>query len=199
MAQTPGREVARNIARGEITRQLLAWKRGDRSSMSRVFSALHDELHRLAECALRGERVNHTLGTSGLVSEAFLRMRDQQRVEWQSREHFVATAAHMMRRILVDHGRGRSAKKRGSGAAALPLAEDALVSTESMAELQAIHGALEALAALDPMQSEIVTLRFFGGMTHEEIARYLGVSVPTVERRWRIARAWLYRELESRA
>lgn len=196
MAQTPGREVARNIARGEITRQLLAWKRGDRSSMSMVFSALHDELHRLAEHALRGERVNHTLGTSGLVSEAFLRMR-RQRVEWQSREHFVATAAHMMRRILVDHGRGRSAKKRGGGAAALPLAEDALVSAESMAELQAIHGALEALATVDPMQSEIVTLRFFGGMTHEEIARYLGVSVPTVERRWRIARAWLYRELES--
>lgn len=196
MAQTPGREVARNIARGEITRQLLAWRGGDRSSMSLVFSALHDELHRLAECALRGERVNHTLGTSGLVSEAFLRMRGQ-RVEWQSREHFIATAAHMMRRILVDHGRVRSAKKRGSGAAALPLEEAALVSAESMAELQAIHGALEALATIDPMQSEIVTLRFFGGMTHEEIAGYLGVSLPTVERRWRIARAWLYRELAS--
>lgn len=161
-----------------------------------MFSALHDELHRLAECTLRGERVNHTLGTSGLVSEAFFRMLKQQRVEWQSREHFMATAAHMMRRILVDHGRGRSAAKRGSGAAALPLVEAAFVSDESIEEMQAIHDALEALATIDPMQSEIVTLRFFGGMTHEEIARYLGVSVPTVERRWRIARAWLYRELE---
>jgi RNA polymerase sigma factor (TIGR02999 family) len=143
--------------------------------------------------------MNHTLGTSGLVSEAFLRMLEQQRVEWQSREHFMATAAHMMRRILVDHGRSRSAAKRGSGATALPLAEAAFVSDDSMAELQAIHGALEALAAIDPMRSEIVTLRFFGGMTHEEIARYLGVSVPTVERRWRIARAWLYRELAGKA
>ncbi len=178
---------------------MLAWSAGDESSMRMVFSALHDEIRRLAERALSGERANHTLEPSGLVSEAFFRMLDQQRVEWQSREHFMATAAQMMRRIRVDYGRGRSAAKRGHGAPALPLDDAALVPSDSMDELPAIHDALEALAAVDPMQSEIVALRFFGGMTHEEIARHLGVSLPTVERRWRLARAWLYRKLKGPA
>ncbi len=167
--------------------------------MRMVFSALHDELRRLAERALAGERANHTLETSGLVSEAFFRLLDQQRIEWQSREHFMATAAQMMRRILVDYGRGRSTAKRGHGEPALSLAEAMLVPSDSLDELTAIHDALEALAAVDHMQSEIVALRFFGGMTHEEIARYLGVSLPTVERRWRLARAWLYRKLKGAA
>lgn len=194
-----GEQVIHERPRGEITRRLLAWSAGDEASMRVVFFALHDELRRVAERVLMGERVNHTLGTSGLVSEAFLRMLEQERIEWRSRDHFMATAAHMMRRILVDHARRRGAAKRGHGAAVLPLAEATGVPIDSGQELAAIHDALEALAVVDQMQSEIVTLRFFGGMTHEEIARYLGVSVPTVERRWRIARAWLHRKLKGTA
>jgi RNA polymerase sigma factor (TIGR02999 family) len=195
----PGHEAVRDIPPGEITRQLLAWSAGDESSMRTVFSALHDELRRQAERALARERRNHTLEASGLVGEAFFRMLDQQRVEWQSREHFIATAVQMMRRILVDHGRGQSAAKRGHGAPVVPLAEAMHVPSESMDELATIHDALEALAVVDGMQSEIVALRFFGGLTHEEIARHLGVSPPTVERRWRLARAWLYRRLKGTA
>jgi RNA polymerase sigma factor (TIGR02999 family) len=195
--QMPGEGAVRDIPRGEITRQLLAWSTGDESSMRMAFSALHDELRRLAERALSGERANHTLEPSGLVSEAFFRMLDQQRIEWQSREHFTATAAQMMRRILVDYSRAHSAAKRGHGAPALPLDAAALMPSDSMDELVAIHDALEALAVVDRSQSEIVALRFFGGMTHEEIASYLGVSLPTVERRWRLARAWLYRKLRA--
>jgi RNA polymerase sigma factor (TIGR02999 family) len=177
----------------------LAWSAGDESSIGTVFSALHDDLRRLAERALLGERVNHTLGSSGLVSEAFFRMLNQRRVEWRSREHFMATAAQIMRRVLIDHGRSRSAAKRGHGTTAVSLADDVPAASAAMDELMSIHDALDALATAAPTQSEIVALRFFGGMTHEEIARYLGISLPTVERRWRLARAWLYRRLKSAA
>jgi RNA polymerase sigma factor (TIGR02999 family) len=130
------------------------------------------------------------------MNEAWLRL-GQQRVEWQSREHFIATAAQMMRRILVDYARGRAAQKRGAGARPLTLDESAPVALETLGEIAALHDALEILATIDPEQSEIVTLRFFGGLGHEEIARHLGLSVPTVERRWRLARAWLYRQLSG--
>ena len=189
--------VSREPARGEITKQLLAWSAGDDRAAATAFSALYAMLRRLAQRALSGERTDHTLGTAGLISEAFFRMLEQQRIEWRSREHFIATAAQMMRRILVDHARGRSTAKRGYGAPTLPLIEDALVPSDSLHALAAIHDALEALAALERQQSEIVELRFFGGMTHEEIASYLGVSLATVERRWRLARAWLYRHLKG--
>ncbi len=194
-----GREVLREIPRGEITRHLLAWRAGDNASMHRVFSMLHDVLRRLAERALSGERANHTLETAGLVSEVFFRLIDQQYVEWQSREHFMAIAVKMMRRILVDYGRGRGAAKRGHGAPVLPLIEAELVASESLDEFLSIHDALEALAKVSRTQSEIVELRFFGGMTHDEIASYLRLSLPTVERRWRLARAWLYRRLGDAA
>lgn len=184
-------------SRGEITKQLLAWSAGDRQSAATAFSALYGTLRQLAGRALAGERTAHTLGTAGLISEAFFRLMEQQRIEWRNREHFVATAAQMMRRILIDHARGRGAVKRGGGVAALELIEDALVSSDALAGVVAIHEALEALAALDAQQSELIELRFFGGMTHAEIASYLGVSLATVERRWRLARAWLYRRLKD--
>jgi RNA polymerase sigma factor (TIGR02999 family) len=191
--------VSRESSPGEITRHLLAWRAGDDRAVVPAFSALYATLRRLAERAMSGERVDHTLGPAGLVSEAFFRMLPQQRVEWQSREHFVATAAQMMRRILVDHARARGSVKRGAGVSLLPLTDAESVPGESLGELVVIHDALEALAAVDRGQSEIVELRFFGGMTHEEIASYLGVSLATVERRWRMARAWLYRRLTGAA
>lgn len=191
--------VSQEIPRGEITRQLLAWSAGDGRAAATAFSALYAMLRRLAERALWGERTDHTLGTAGLVSEAFFRMLEQQHIAWRSREHFIATAAQMMRRILIDHARGRCTAKRGPGATALPLDEAALVTIDAPDELVAIHDALEALATIDRAQSEIIELRFFGGMTHEEIAGHLGISVATVERRWRLARAWLYRHLRGTA
>jgi RNA polymerase sigma factor (TIGR02999 family) len=191
--------VSREISRGEITRQLLAWRAGDHRAATTAFSALYATLRRLARRALSAERADHTLGTAGLVSEAFFRLLEQQRIEWRSREHFIAIAAQMMRRILIDHARSRGTAKRGGGTFALPLVEDIALSSESLDQLVAIHDALEALAAIDRSQSEIVELRFFGGMTHEEIAGYLGMSLATVERRWRLARAWLYRQLAGSA
>jgi RNA polymerase sigma-70 factor (ECF subfamily) len=190
--------VPRDSPRGEITKLLVAWSAGDDRAAATAFSAMHATLRRLARRALSGERTDHTLGTAGLISEAFFRMVEQQRIEWRSREHFIATAAQMMRRILIDHARGRGAAKRGHGVTVLPLVE-ALEPAGSLDGLVAIHDALEALAAVDRMQAEIVELRFFGGLTHDEIASYLGLSLATVERRWRLARAWLYRHFKGGA
>jgi RNA polymerase sigma factor (TIGR02999 family) len=189
--------VSRGYARGEITKHLLAWSAGDRGAAAPAFSALYATLRRLARRALSGERSDHTLGTAGLISEAYFRLLDQQRVQWQSREHFIATAAQMMRRILIDHARGRGTVKRGGGAPPLPLIEAALVESDSLDELVAIHDAIDALSVIDRVQAKLVELRFFGGMTHDEIAVYLGISLATVERRWRLARAWLYRRLKD--
>jgi RNA polymerase sigma factor (TIGR02999 family) len=195
-----GQQAAlQDVGPGEITRHLLAWSAGDDQAAATAFSALYATLRRLAQRALSAERTDHTLGSAGLVSEAFFRMLEQQHVAWRSREHFLATAAQMMRRILIDYARSRGTAKRGSGVAALPLIEAALVPSESLDGLVAIHDALDALAAFDRTHSEIVELRFFGGMTHDEIARYFGVSPATVERRWRLARAWLYRHLKGTA
>jgi RNA polymerase sigma-70 factor, ECF subfamily len=189
--------AARGVPRDEITKYLVAWSAGDPRAASPAFAALYATLRRLARRALSGERSEHTLGTTGLIGEAFFRLLEQQRIEWRSREHFIATAAQMMRRILIDHARGRSTVKRGGGAAAVPLDEAAPLPVDALDGLVAIHDALEALSEVDRMQSQIVELRFFGGMTHEEIALYLGVSAATIERRWRLARAWLYRRLKD--
>jgi len=191
--------VPRGDSRGEITRNLMAWSAGDGSAAAPAFAALYATLRRLARRALAAERSDHTLGTAGLISEAYFRLLDQQRIEWRSREHFIATAAQMMRRILVDHARRRGAAKRTCDAASLPILDAALVPSDPLDGTLAIHDALEALAAFDRTQSQLVELRFFGGMTHEEIASYFGISLATVERRWRLARAWLYRRLKDAA
>jgi RNA polymerase sigma-70 factor, ECF subfamily len=186
---------------GDITQHLLAWSAGDDRAAAVAFTALYATLRRLAGRALSGERPDHTLGTAGLIGEAFFRLLEQQHVQWQSREHFLATCAQMMRRVLIDHARARATAKRGGGAATVPLVDDDvaadLVPHDALAGVVAIHDALDALAAVDPAAASLVELRFFGGMTHDEIARYLGVSVPTVERRWRLGRAWLYRRLQG--
>jgi RNA polymerase sigma factor (TIGR02999 family) len=189
--------VSPDARRDEITKHLLAWSAGDERAGAPVFSALYATLRRRARRALSTERSDHTLDSTGLIGEAFFRLVEQQHVAWRSREHFIATAAQMMRRILVDHARAAHAAKRGHGAAPLPLIDAALVPSAAFDGVVAIHDALEALAALDHTQSEIVELRFFGGMTHDEIASYLGVSLATIERRWRLARAWLYRHLQG--
>jgi RNA polymerase sigma factor (TIGR02999 family) len=189
--------VSCDLARGDVTRYLLAWSAGDDQAAAPAFSALYETLDRLAERALSRERPDHTLEPSGLVGETFFRMLEQRHTQWRSREHFIAAAAQMMRRILIDHARSRNTAKRGDGAVLLSLADAALLSDESLDGLIMIHDALETLAEAHPSQSEIVELRFFGGMSHDEIARHLGLSVATVERRWRVARAWLYRQLKS--
>jgi RNA polymerase sigma-70 factor (ECF subfamily) len=184
---------------GDVTERLVAWSAGDQGAATAAFSALYSTLCNLARRALSGERTGHTLGTAGLISEAYLRLRTQDRVEWRNRSQFVAVAARTMRRILIDHARSRGRVKRGRSHCVVPLVEAALVQTDSLDGLVAIHDALEALAAIHRVHSQIIDLRFFGGMTHEEIAAYLGVSTATVERRWRLARAWLYQHLKKAA
>lgn len=181
--------------RSDITAHLIAWSAGNDQALHAVFSTLHDRLSQLAARALSGERANHTLGTAGLISETYMRMLQQQHLPWRSREQFIAIAAQMMRRVLIDYARGRRTAKRGHGVVVVPLAEATPVRDELLDGVTALHDALEALATVNPLQAEIIELRFFGGMTHEEIGRYLGLSVATVERRWRLGRAWLYRYL----
>jgi RNA polymerase sigma factor (TIGR02999 family) len=185
----------REALRSDITAHLIAWSAGNDEALHAVFSTLHDRLSQLAARAPSGERANHTLGTAGLISETYMRMLEQQHLQWRSREQFIAIAAQMMRRVLIDYARGRRTAKRGHGMLVVPLAEATPVHSELLDCVEAIHDALEALGGVNPLQSKIIELRFFGGMTHEEIGSYLRLSVATVERRWRLGRAWLYRYL----
>ena len=193
-AGPPGADAA---DRGDITRHLLAWSAGDDRAAASAFSALYATLRRVAGRALAGERPDHTLGTAGLIGEAFCRLLEQQHVRWQSREHFLAIAGQMMRRVLIDHARARAAAKRGSGVAPIELIDDDLVPAAALDSVVALHDALDALAAVDAAASEVVALRVFAGMTHDELASHLGVSTATIERRWRLGRAWLYRHLQG--
>lgn len=145
---------------------------------------------------MRKERSDHTLQTTALVNEAYVRLVDQRTVRWQNRAHFFAIAAQMMRRILIDHARKRASSK-GGGAGKLPLEEAAVLSDERAAELVALDEGLVSLAAFDERKSKIVEMRFFGGLSVEEIAHVMGVSVDTISREWRRAKAWLYREIQK--
>lgn len=183
---------------GSVTQWLVAMREGDQEALSTVMSLLYDELRSLAEGALRRERGDHTLQATALVHEAYLRLVDQTRVEWQHRAHFLAIAAQAMRRILVDHARRHHAAKRGGGHAreALPQAMF-LCSDEQKVDLLALDEALSNLAKLDPQQGKLVELRFFGGLTNEETAEAMGVSVATIKREWTSAKAFLHRELSK--
>lgn len=178
-----------------VTDLLVAWSDGDPEALSELLPRVYDELRRLASAYLRRERPGHTLETGALVNEAYLRLVDQRRARWQSRAHFFGVAAQMMRRVLVDHARRNLYAKRGGGARRLSLDGTLDLSAERAPELVALDQALEELARVEPGKARLVELRIFAGLTHEEIAELLGVSVPTVSRGWRLARAWLYREL----
>lgn len=180
-------------ARG-ITQLLRDWSRGDRSALEALTPLVYDELRRLAASYMRRERAGHTLQNTALVHEAYVRLVDQ-RVEWKSRSHFFAIAAQMMRRILVDHAKERKSAKRGSGIRPVTLDEPLRVSRQPAMDIVALDDALSALSAIEPQRAKIVELRFFGGLSNEEIAKALGISTATVQRQWAGARAWLYQEM----
>lgn len=179
---------------GGVTGLLLAWKQGDRAALADLTPLLHAELERIARRCLRGERRGHTLSPTALINEAYVRLVDVQRVDWQGRAHFLAMAARLMRRILVEAARARRRQKRGGGALQVTLTEG-LRSTETTHDLVSLDEALDALAGLDPRRSQVVELRFFGGLSVAETADVLDVSPETVMRDWKLARAWLRREL----
>jgi RNA polymerase sigma factor (TIGR02999 family) len=173
---------------------LLAWGQGDQAALDQLVPLVYDELRRLAQHYLRRERPGHTLQTSALVNEAFLRLIDQQ-VSWQNRAHFFGVSARLMRRVLVDYARERRTEKRGGEQMRLELDEALDIAEARDADLIALDDALNSLAEIDPQQSRVVELRYFGGLTIAETAEALGISTATVEREWNMARAWLRREL----
>src|SRR5918912_4154333 len=181
----------------KVTELLLAWRDGDESALEKVAPLVYDELHQLAARYMRRESPGHTLQTSALVNEAFIRLIDQQEVQWQNRAHFFGIAAQLMRRILLDHARSRARAKRGGGVLRVSFDEGAIVSGQRAAELIALDDALNALAAFDSRKSRIVELRFFGGLSNEEVAEVMGMSLRTVEREWRKAKAWLHHAISK--
>lgn len=196
MAKTEGDEAAAPAPPGEVTRLLLAWRRGDRDALDRLIPLVYAELHRMAERYLRRERRGHTLQPSAIVNEAYLRLLGRQGANWQNRAHFFAVAAQSMRRILVEHARHRDAKKRGGQGTRYLL--DTVVMTEPRAvDLIGVDDALARLTELDAEQGRVVELRFFGGLTEGETAEVLEVSPATVHRKWLLAKAFLHRELSG--
>ena len=189
------RDDPKTSARHETTQLLNAWADGDTSALEPLMTRVYDELQSLAASYLRRERSNHTLRTSALVHEAFLRLLEQQHLAWQGRAHFLALAAKMMRRVLLNYSRDRQAAKRGAGAPHLTFEDALAVGAHRPEQLVHLDDALTRLARTRPDQAQIVELRFFGGLSQEEIAQVMDISVPTVARRWRLARAWLYRSL----
>jgi RNA polymerase sigma-70 factor, ECF subfamily len=182
----------------DVTRLLIAWRDGDRTALDHLVPVVYDELHRLAHRQMRGERAGHTLQTTALVNEAYLRLvNGSDRVRWQNRVHFFAISAQLMRRILVDDARARGSLKRGGNAMHLSLEEAPDVTRKPNADLVALDAALTALAAVDARKSQVVELRYFGGLTVDEAAEALHVSPETVLRDWNMAKLWLLREMKS--
>ncbi len=179
----------------EITPLLLRWSQGDEVALSLLLPIVYQELHRLAQSYLRRERPDHTLQPTALINEAYLRLIKQDAPEWQSRSHFFGVAARLMRQILVEHARSHTAEKRGGGAAELSLDEAWQYSSEKAAELVALDDALIALAKFDERKVRIIELRYFGGMSLEETATALNLSIATITHETRLARAWLHREM----
>jgi len=179
----------------DVTALLLAWSDGDQAAASRLIEAVYDELRRVARRHLRGER-DHSLAPTALVHEAYLKLVDQRRVRWQNRAHFFGIAAQLMRRILVDHARSRAAAKRGRDRTVCLDAADAATPPFDV-DILALDAALDKLGALDARQSKLVELRFFAGLTVEEVAAALDVAPITVKRDWAHARAWLFHELRQ--
>ena len=181
----------------QVTRLLLAWSDGDEAALEQLIPLVHAELRRIAQRHMGHERAGHTLQATALVNEAYLRLVDARQMKWQNRAHFFAISARLMRRVLVEFARSHRSQKRGAGAQKVSLDEALIVSQERSAALIAIDDALTALAALDPRQSQVVEMRFFGGLSVEETAESLDVSAGTVMREWKLAKAWLLRELNG--
>jgi RNA polymerase sigma factor (TIGR02999 family) len=181
----------------EVTRLLEAWGRGDPVALEKVTQLVYEELRRLAHRYMSGQRDDHTLQTTALVNEAYLRLAAQEQPDFANRSHFLAVAAKAMRQILVDHARATLREKRGAGAKAIELDEAALVSPEPTREILDLNEALERLSALDARKAQVVEMRYFGGLKQEEIAEALNVSEVTVRRDWTFSRAWLYAELRK--
>jgi RNA polymerase sigma factor (TIGR02999 family) len=181
----------------DVSGLLRAWSGGDKASFDRLLPLVYDELRRMARRHMRGQRSGHTLETTALIHEAYLRLIGQSDVHWQDRAHFFGVAATAMRHILVDHARARQAAKRGGPAQRVSLDEIAAVAPGNPAQLIALDDALRSLAAVDPRKSRVVELKYFGGLTVAEIADVLQVSPETVARDWRLARTWLFRELSK--
>jgi RNA polymerase sigma factor (TIGR02999 family) len=181
----------------EITQLLLSWSKGDKSSLEELIPLVYPELRRMARAYMGGENSGHTLQTSALINEAYLRFVNQQEVEWQDRAHFFAVAAQIMRHILIDHARKYRRSKRGGGTEHLPLDDVVVACDQRAAELLALDDALKRLASVDARKSQIVELRFFGGLTVEETAEVVKLSPITIMREWRAAKAWLGREVSG--
>ena len=181
----------------KVTQMLVAWGNGDQAALDNLMPLVYEELHRLAHHYMSRERPGHTLQTSALVNEAYLRLVDQEKVHWQNRAHFFGIAARLMRHILVDYARKRGCVKRGGDAQQVSLDEMAFVSKERVAEVVALDDALKSLAEIDPRKSQIVELKFFGGLSIEETAEVLKVSPGTIMRDWTLAKAWLRRAVTS--
>jgi RNA polymerase sigma factor (TIGR02999 family) len=182
----------------EITQLLVAWNNGDQAALERLTPLVHGELHQLAKRYMAGERKGHILQTTALVNEAYLRLIDWRNVEWQNRAHFFGLAAQIMRRILVDFARAYQSEKRGGDEIRVSLSEAANVPADRSPDLVALDDALQSLEKLDRRQARVVELRFFAGLSMEETAEALKVSLSTVRRDWGIAEAWLFRELKRK-
>ncbi len=180
-----------------VTQLLQQWSRGDDAAVVELTPLVYEELRRLAHHYMEGQRPNHTLQTTALVNEAYLRLADQTNPNWQSRAHFFAVAARAMRQILVSYARSNRAQKRGGGAFKIELDEAAILSPEQSQEIVDLHEALERLETLDSRKAQVVELKFFGGLNYEEIAEVLKIARMTVRRDWEFAKLWLYTELHS--
>ena len=183
----------------EITQLLAEWREGNQAALDDLYPLVYDELHRLARRYMSRERKGHTLQTTALINEAYVRLVDQRNVQWANRSHFFAISAQIMRRILIDHARRHAYAKRGGGARQVSLDETATVIQEDLAEFLRLDEALKSLAELDPRRSQVVELKYFGGLNNDEIAGVLKISKNTVIRDWNMARAWLHSQLAGGA
>lgn len=183
----------------DVTALLVEWRRGDEDALARLIPLVYQELRRLANYFMRGERQEHTLQATALVHEVYLRLVDKKEIDWQDRAHFFAIGAQVMRRMLVDHARAHRAAKRGGNEIKLALNEAIGIARQPDVELTALDDALQSLAKFDARKSKIVELRFFGGLNVEETAEVVGISTATVKREWRMAKAWLFGEITRNA
>lgn len=182
-----------------VTTLLRAWRNGDVSAFDELVPLVYEELRRIARRHMARERREQTLQTTALVNEAYLRLVDIKRIEWQDRAHFLAMAARTMRRVLIEAARARRKQKRGGGVEHIAVDESSIVAPDRPPDVLALNDALDVLAAVSPRKAQVIELRFFGGLTHTEAAEVLGVSDDTVRRDWRLARAWLFRELKAQS